>query len=41
LATKASDTTGWKKAAYYDTLAAAHAEIGDFDSAINYEEPSL
>lgn len=41
LATKASDMTGWKKAAYYDTLAAAHAEIGDFDSAVNYEEHVL
>jgi tetratricopeptide (TPR) repeat protein len=33
--------TKWKFASYVDTLAAAYAEAGDFDSAIRYGEKAI
>jgi len=33
--------TNWKKPHIIDTLAAAYAESGDFDSAVRYEEQAL
>lgn len=40
-AKKACRITNWKDASYVDTLAAAYAESGDFDSAVRYEEKAL
>jgi len=41
LATKANELTAGKDASVLDALAAAHAEIGDFDKAVEYQKQSL
>jgi hypothetical protein len=41
LAKKACDLTSWKDPEYINTLAAAHAEAGDFDQAVMYQRRVL
>ena len=41
LATKACELTEWKSAGFLDTLAAAYAEVGDFDSALKWQAEAI
>jgi len=40
-ATRACELSEWKIPSYLDTLAAAYAEVGDFDDAVKFENKSL
>jgi hypothetical protein len=40
-AKKACELEKWEIAGHIDTLAAAYAEAGDFDSAIRYEDQAI
>ncbi|MBC8355201.1 MAG: hypothetical protein H8E66_24770 [Planctomycetes bacterium] len=40
-ATKACDLTNWSSFAYVDTIAAAYAESGDFESAVDWQEEAI
>jgi tetratricopeptide (TPR) repeat protein len=40
-AIQACELTGWKNASWVNTLAAAYAEAGDFDKAIEYQQKAM
>ena len=40
-ATEACKLNGWTVSGHVETLAAAYAEAGDFDSAINYQNKAI
>jgi tetratricopeptide (TPR) repeat protein len=40
-ATKACELSEWKIPVYFDTLASAYAEVGDFDNAVKWENKCL
>jgi tetratricopeptide (TPR) repeat protein len=40
-AKRACELSKWKSSGYTDTLAAAYAEAGNFDSAIRYQEQAI
>jgi tetratricopeptide (TPR) repeat protein len=41
IAMQACDRRQWTSASYIDTLAAAYAEVGDFDSAVKFEQMAI
>lgn len=40
-ATKACELTAWKNGGWIDSLAAAYAEAGDFDKAVEWQQKGM